>query len=195
MPQPYTVSDVDEDDLIAQSMPALSLPPGMQAGPSTMVAPKPAKVKRPKQLQKALDNKRMDKDWDDDDDAVQCGLCQRLHGPGDCFMSQNPLNLIDYRHMILNESTEPLEKRKAAIHAIDSHLASRGLSELTRGQGNVAAERVPGTSKKRRSSSPSHGLVIKKQRLIGENRTPCLICNGLYHLVKSCPVVKAGAER
>lgn len=167
----------------------------IQPGLSTS-APDP----KPKRLKKShLENNVWD-DGDDDDDEKYCGLCQTRHRSGQCFMTQDPRNLVDYREMLLKESTEPLRLRRNAVHAIDSRLATLGLLHLVKGQGNIFVDnQAQLAGPRKRNSSVSSTQNVKKLKLNNGTSYPspptCIICNGPYHLVKSCPMVRAGANR
>ncbi|KIJ23280.1 hypothetical protein M422DRAFT_276173 [Sphaerobolus stellatus SS14] len=131
-------------------------------------------------------------------------------------MTQNPSNLVEYRAMLFTESTEPIEIRRAAVQAIDKHLASRGLSHLIKGQAYTfppaAAGEAPVKKKykykpkpkpisdpgnlKRPSSSAAEGTESgpsKKQKTDAEV-PKCVICAGPFHFAKDCPVVKSGPD-
>lgn len=64
-----------------------------------------------------------------------CGLCGGQHGGEQCYMTNSPENLAEYRLMlILHAGDEPLEDRRAAIQAIDEALYKRGMIHLIYGQ-------------------------------------------------------------
>ena len=135
---------------------------------------------------------------DDSDEVRSCGLCKSSHGPGLCFMTQNPFNLVDYRRMLITESKEPKKARRIAIQAIDANLASRGLSHLTKGQPHTFVSKTPKSklhAKVKRTMSASSSTSNKKPKLVNDITTPCVICGGPLHLARVCPVVKAGPER
>ncbi|KAG6331283.1 hypothetical protein ID866_7805 [Astraeus odoratus] len=62
-----------------------------------------------------------------DSDSIQrCGLCDNIHGPGECEMMNDPRNLVEYREILMYSNDEPVEIRAAAIRAIEQELHDRG---------------------------------------------------------------------
>jgi len=161
----------------------------------------------------SIENQRENKKRtaEDSDDERLCGLCHTSHGPGECYMTQNATNLVEYRAMLFTVSTEPLETRRRAVQAIDKHLASRGLSHLTKGQmfsfptsekgSQEARKKKPkvkdaGETLKRPSSPTAESSQSgKKQKTSDAGSEKCPICEGSFHLVKKCPIVKLGPDR
>jgi len=106
--------------------------------------------------------------------------------------------------MLITESSEPLEMRRAAVQAIDTHLAARGLSNLIKGYPRlpVGQEDTEPPRKKRRKSK--HGDAPKRPAFPGASLPAekkvkrvvelCVICGDPLHLAKSCPLVKGGPE-
>ncbi|KAF8519115.1 P-loop containing nucleoside triphosphate hydrolase protein [Hysterangium stoloniferum] len=200
---PHTPTELSTDDEL------LPRPQPQRADPFLSINQPPAPVEE-KQLRSykpavttIQNHKRVDPD--DSDDERPCGLCHGLHGPGECFMTQNPENLVDYRRMLLTESRETMKLRRAAVQAIDSYLASRGLTHLVKSQGLLFTENSAPLRKKHKSrsnnkvrqtasASTTRPLTPEKvnQR---QQEGICVICGGGIHLVKVCPVVKAGPAR
>ncbi|KAI6008336.1 SNF2 family DNA-dependent ATPase [Pisolithus orientalis] len=67
------------------------------------------------------------------DVGQKCGLCDSVHA-GTCTMTENSINLVEYRAMLLHSNDEPAETRNAAIEAIDQELQRRGQWHLIVGQ-------------------------------------------------------------
>ncbi|KAJ7102108.1 SNF2 family DNA-dependent ATPase [Mycena belliarum] len=66
-----------------------------------------------------------------------CALCNARHGdePGECMMTEKSEHLAEFREMLLlHPDDEPLDKRLAAITAIDEVLHQRGHKHLILGQ-------------------------------------------------------------
>lgn len=40
-----------------------------------------------------------------------CGLCKKVHKPGDCYMVQKPENLAEYRKLLFTSEDEPFDLR------------------------------------------------------------------------------------
>ncbi|KAJ7169708.1 SNF2 family DNA-dependent ATPase [Mycena filopes] len=96
-------------------------------------------------------------------DQEPCMLCRRQHGNqvGECMMTEKSEHLAEFREMlILHPDDEPLEKRIAAISAIDEVLHQRGHMSLVLGQPLEVVDRslVPELPKKkpRPSAAPDH---------------------------------------
>ncbi|KAJ7042418.1 SNF2 family DNA-dependent ATPase [Mycena alexandri] len=73
-----------------------------------------------------------------------CALCRNHHGDqlGECMMTEKSEHLAEFREMlILHPDDEPLEKRLAAIAAIDEVLHKRGHMSLVLGQPLEVVER------------------------------------------------------
>ncbi|KAK7064375.1 chromatin remodeling factor mit1 [Favolaschia claudopus] len=73
-----------------------------------------------------------------------CALCGLRHGdqPGECIMTERSEHLAEFREMLLlHPEDEPLEKRIAAIEAIDEVLHKRGHMHLVVGQPLEIVER------------------------------------------------------
>ncbi|KAJ7786129.1 SNF2 family DNA-dependent ATPase [Mycena metata] len=77
-------------------------------------------------------------------DQEPCTLCRNHHGDqlGECMMTEKSEHLAEFREMlILHPDDEPLEKRLAAIAAIDEVLHKRGHMSLVLGQPLEVVER------------------------------------------------------
>ncbi|KAF8213246.1 SNF2 family N-terminal domain-containing protein [Mycena galopus ATCC 62051] len=73
-----------------------------------------------------------------------CSLCGARHGDqlGECMMTEKSEHLAEFREMLLlHPEDEPLEKRRAAIEAIDEILHQRGHVHLVMGQPLEIVER------------------------------------------------------
>ncbi|KAJ6519648.1 SNF2 family DNA-dependent ATPase [Mycena sanguinolenta] len=73
-----------------------------------------------------------------------CALCGVRHGDqlGECMMTDKSQHLAEFREMLLlHPEDEPLEKRRAAIEAIDEILHNRGHMHLVLGQPLEIVER------------------------------------------------------
>jgi hypothetical protein len=208
-PSTLDAAVTSEDERVAHDHGKMDIDPflGPSTSSSNIVPSKPRPKYKPALA--AIENHKREYDSDESDDERPCGLCQTSHGPGSCFMTQNPTNLVEYRSMLIAESNEPVEMRRAAVQAIDTHLASRGLSNLIKGQPQPFAgqgDTEPLRKKRKRKSKRSETLqrpaspggsspAKKKAKRVGDIASPCLICGGPVHLAKACPVVKNGPER
>ncbi|GJJ09860.1 hypothetical protein Clacol_004084 [Clathrus columnatus] len=219
--QNYMTDDEDGLELAPAPALALSLPPELQAGPSQpsyqyqaglsqMPQPQPGPSRLPYEPQAGISSmpvppkpkvkrpRKKTHDWNDDG-KLDCGLCQTQHKSGDCFMTHSPENLLEYRLMLLRESTEPISLRRNAVNAIDSYLASRGLLERAKKQGNTFVDFGIMNAGRRPRSPSSPSRIVKKQKLVNGDiqiapTPPCVVCGGPFHLLKVCPVVKAGSK-
>ncbi|KAI0361386.1 hypothetical protein OH77DRAFT_1417635 [Trametes cingulata] len=64
-----------------------------------------------------------------------CGLCGKIHQPGQCSMTESPENLAQYRLMLMQHAgDETIEERRAAIRVIDETLHRLGKINLIYGQ-------------------------------------------------------------
>ncbi|EIW64252.1 uncharacterized protein TRAVEDRAFT_158327 [Trametes versicolor FP-101664 SS1] len=64
-----------------------------------------------------------------------CGLCGKIHPPGQCSMTDSPENLAQYRLMLMQHAgDETIEERRAAIRVIDETLHRLGKISLIYGQ-------------------------------------------------------------
>lgn len=112
-----------------------------------------------------------------------CGLCDEVHGPGACAMTDDAANLVEYRKILLRSDAEPeparvsrsltlrriafIETQEAAIDAIDEELRRRGqwhlIFDQPRKKAKLTSKRVPEPQPKQwnlqvneyRSSAPS----------------------------------------
>lgn len=96
-----------------------------------------------------------------------CGLCDEVHGPGACVMTDDAANLVEYRKILLRSDAEPEPAREAAIDAIDEELRRRGqwhlILDQPRKKAKLTSKRVPEPQPKQwnlqvneyRSSAPS----------------------------------------
>lgn len=109
--------------------------------------------------------------------------------------------------MLITESSEPVEIRRAALRAIDTHLAARGLSQLVKGQPthifNGQGDTAPPRKRKRKSKTSDSlkrpvtadaSYPAKKPRQ-AENTARCVVCGGPRHGLHACPIVIDGPER
>ena len=108
------------------------------------------------------------------DDDMRCGLCDKVHGPGACTMTDNSTNLMEYRELLISSSDEPAQTRVsrtltlsriafidiqvAAIEAIDAELHRRGQRNLIFNQprkpvkkSELASKRIPEPHSKQRN--------------------------------------------
>ncbi|KAJ7783591.1 SNF2 family DNA-dependent ATPase [Mycena maculata] len=85
-----------------------------------------------------------------------CTLCGLRHGAqlGECMMTEKSEHLAEFREMILHTDDETLEKRLAAIAAIDEVLHRRGHAHLVLGQPLEVVERFGPSLKK--PKAPTH---------------------------------------
>ncbi|KZV93790.1 hypothetical protein EXIGLDRAFT_645875 [Exidia glandulosa HHB12029] len=73
-----------------------------------------------------------------------CGLCHQRHPAKSCYMTNNPLNLIEYRKILFDDQNdEPYETRAAAVQAIDRELNARGMSSMLKSLPAFPAEPIP----------------------------------------------------
>ncbi|KAJ7630765.1 SNF2 family DNA-dependent ATPase [Roridomyces roridus] len=150
-----------------------------------------------------------------------CSLCGVRHGSqlGECVMTEKSEHLAEFREMlILHADDEPLEKRLAAVAAIDEVLTQRGHMSLVLGQPLEIVERttlsslaprpdpvasssrapqqtnaVASSSKRALSPAPTDDSAQKKSRL--SSPQTCVICGRVpYHSADDCPVVLQGPK-
>ncbi|KAF8167730.1 SNF2 family N-terminal domain-containing protein [Crassisporium funariophilum] len=152
---------------------------------------------------------------------IDCGLCGQRHASGQCRMVDRSENLAEYREMlILHADDEPWEERNAAIRAIDEILYKRGHIGLIAGQplhpvvnttappfkeretvsynGNAATssrprQDVPGSLNAFAPSQPAESSR-KKAKTAQSYTATCLLCHQSPHLIKDCPLVRAGSK-
>ncbi|KAJ7900162.1 SNF2 family DNA-dependent ATPase [Mycena olivaceomarginata] len=87
-----------------------------------------------------------------------CALCGLRHGdkPGECMMTEKSEHLAEFREMLLlHPEDEPLEKRRAAIEAIDEVLHQRGHAHLLLGQPLEIVERSTADHPPPKKAKPS----------------------------------------
>lgn len=163
--------------------------------PATMKTSVSDKTPVPKQALTSIENRKQPQKEPVDgnsDDERSCGLCFSVHGPGECYMTQNPANLLQYRALLL-ESPEPAARRQLALQAIDDRLASRGLSHLVKGRSREILphkkyKKTHGGSLKRPASPTSSS---SKRMKASESETKCAFCGGAFHLITLCPTVRS----
>jgi len=103
-----------------------------------------------------------------------CGLCGTQHGDTQCFMTNSPENLAQYRLMLLlHAGDESLQDRRAAIQAIDEALFKRGKIHLIYGQPLRLVEQATKATKP----------TVKKHKKVGlglfePSQPPTLPTNG-----------------
>ncbi|KAJ7487418.1 SNF2 family DNA-dependent ATPase [Mycena galericulata] len=105
-------------------------------------------------LNEAGKKSRKRKAMDGNPNQEPCTLCGLRHGDqlGECMMTEKSEHLAEFREMlILHPDDEPLEKRLAAIAAIDEVLHQRGHVSLVLGQPLEVVERSTVVTKKAKS--------------------------------------------
>ncbi|KAF7306761.1 SNF2 family DNA-dependent ATPase [Mycena indigotica] len=156
-----------------------------------------------------------------------CSLCGLRHANqlGACLMTEKSEHLAEFREMlILHPDDEPLDKRLAAIAAIDEILYKRGHVHLVHGQpleivgdgttgtaNNVSSSKkakirveepvvltqpnaAASSSKRPLSPGPASDGPNKKARQSPKSDT-CLICKISPHAPQDCPTIAEGPKR
>ncbi|KAL4070788.1 hypothetical protein J3A83DRAFT_4245468 [Scleroderma citrinum] len=97
------------------------------------------------------------------EDDIRCGLCDKVHGPRACAMTDDSTNLVEYRKILILSNDEPVETRKAAIDAIDQELLRRRQLHLILDQSRKPVKKTQTTG--RSEQGEQRNFQVNKYRL------------------------------
>ncbi|KAG8937016.1 hypothetical protein FRC02_008123 [Tulasnella sp. 418] len=209
-PSPSSSSSFQDDEILndaGRSRKRLRIELPEQASPQHVHSILPAKESHPEILQ--LAQTAHSSNIGSEADLHACAACQGVHILGDCPVRNSPALLKEAKRRLL-DSSETSSKKAAAIAAIDRRLKDlRKMARNSRAQIEMDTPTAVSSTELRVPNDmlSSEALVNRssfKQELQRQSSSSkkkpksgigCPICGQTpHHLIKSCPVVLAGAE-
>ncbi|KAL1739760.1 hypothetical protein HDZ31DRAFT_68612 [Schizophyllum fasciatum] len=107
------------------------------------------------------------------DDLETCGLCNQLHGDGECALEQSPENMFELREMLMSkdlDTDEPIEDRLYAINLLEERINKMNLGHKLVGQPlhyvppRKPSQPAPAANHASSSSAPPGEAQVKRGR-------------------------------